>query len=257
MKDFYFSTKPIRLLAFFILSIFSLTCSIKTKDEIDLSQKSVEINYKIDTINIKQIELKQIYFRIEQSSYPQLIGTFDEIFRKQINDIFFTNFDKFLINAKSIFGRTPTSNQIDESSYYNIPASAVGSFEILTSNDSIVSIIQYFVALVGGGGNAWEPSSTVINIDLKNRIILNNIALSMNYYKKNQINLRIKQFFDERFPLEAENNELSYPFIDDKSEFEYLEFGIRNDSIMLVTEAYPSAHSSYQTYIIPIEKWNR
>ena len=60
-----------------------------------------------------------------------------------------------------------------------------------------------------------------------------------------------------QFNQSEKNNEINYPHIETQMEFDNLNFGIRNDSIMLVIEAYPLAHNSYGTYIIPIDKWNR
>ena len=75
--------------------------------------------------------------------------------------------------------------------------------------------------------------------------------------KTSYLNAKIKAFFDELFPSEAEDGSIDYPIIKTKSDFEGLNFAVRNDSLMLILEAYPSGYFSYMTYIVPIEKMPR
>lgn len=243
---------------FFLLPIIFYKCSnVQIDDQKKQSGTEKIENYRIDTIIIKQIELKHICFVIEESNVPEINGIGDVFFSKQINDNFVNNFNTFLEKAKHIFGTHPDSYKDDSYIGWSIPATARGSFEILSANDSIISIVQYFIALPGGGANGWEPTSATLNIDVKNRRILNNNDLNMNYRKENLLNIRIMKFLDKEYPDEALNNEIDYPYITDKKQIDNLSFGIRNDSIILVIEAYPTAHYSYTTYIIPIQLWDR
>ncbi len=134
-----------------------------------------------------------------------------------------------------------------------MPAFANSSFEILTDNDSVISIVQYFLTVPPGGNNARHATSIATNCDFKNRIVLDNSDMGMSFEKIDLINKRIKEYFDLQFPGRG----IMYPTIGDKAEFNNLYFGLRNDSVMLVIEAYPTDHFSYGTYIIPIDKWKK
>lgn len=241
---------------FLSLSAFFISCHhVETKDEIYKLSNQKSKSFIVDTITVKEIELNNICFLIAESTYPQIAGIDDGIFQKQINDIFIKNFNTFIEKAKIQLGGCSDIDEDEENSVFNIPASANGYFEILTDNDSIVSIAQYFVTLPGGGGNGWELASAVTNIEVNKRVVLNNSDLNMNFKKNNLVNMIIKQFFDKEYPQDAIDDQISYPYITSKKQFDNLNFGLRNDSIMLVTEAFPTAHYSYTTYIIPIEKW--
>ncbi len=58
-----------------------------------------------------------------------------------------------------------------------IPTSVFGNYEVLTENEDIISIVQYFIHISGSGGNLYILSSSTLNIDLKeNKIISNDIV---------------------------------------------------------------------------------
>ena len=209
----------------------------------------------IDTIMIEEHDLKDVLFRIEESKLPKINGLSNKIYENQLNDIFSINFNLYVDSVKLERGRP--HGEYDELSPSSIPASVNSSFEVLTLNDSLISIVQFFVTFVGGGGNSWLPSSKVINCDLKNRSIFKNSDFGFTYNNIDLINNRIKEYYDKTFPEDKKSNTITYPLIKNKTEFVNLNFGLRNDSIMLVMEAYPLAHFSYGTYIIPIDNWKK
>ncbi|HUX95715.1 MAG TPA: DUF4163 domain-containing protein [Bacteroidales bacterium] len=211
----------------------------------------------IDTVEVKDTALTNMCILIEESNYPIISGIGNDTFQKQLNDLFSNNFNSFIDSAKSQLGSTIPPELKDVYTVASWSTRVGSSFEILTNNDSLISIVQHFSIAEGGGANSWSYSSIVTNLDIIKRIVLNNSDLKIGFEEIGLINNRVKSYFDQQFPEEKMQNLITYPAIESKREFDKLKFGIRNDSIMLIIEAMPNAHDSYDTYIIPIDKWMR
>jgi predicted secreted protein len=116
----------------------------------------------------------------------------------------------------------------------------------------MISIVQYFYVIPGGGGNMYYIFSKTLNADLKNKMLIDNNSFAFSNEKIGKINRQLVDYFNNAFPEEVEY--LNYPEIE-KSKNEDYNIAFKNDSLVLVIEAYPSAHYTYQTYIVPIEKF--
>jgi hypothetical protein len=255
-------TKLIFICTIFVLTTFT-SCTKKdstqeyqvTEEEPPSMTEQVIEEFPVISINavkVKQFELTDIHLTIEESSYPKIVGLDDKSFQKQVNTIFKNNFNSYIDSAKSDAESEENILIEDEKDDPFLSAGTIrSSFEILTKNDHIISILQHFVIEGVGGGNNWSLSSVVTNCDLKNSTILKQSDMNMNAEKIDLINAQIREYFNIQF---SDEGYIDYPTIESKEKFDKLHFGIRNDSIMLVIEAMPTAHYSYGTYIIPIEK---
>jgi len=74
--------------------------------------------------------------------------------------------------------------------------------------------------------------------------------MGINYISLQTIKSKVHEYFYNLF--HKEYNKINYPTIE---AYENCNFGIRNDSVVLVIDAFPTSHASYQTYLIPIEKY--
>ncbi len=207
---------------------------------------------RVDSVIVEEKELKDSCFVIERSTFPKITGIIDKDFENKLNDIFKNNFYSYIKNAKKEYGGCLEIEFPDEY-LVNLPATAVSSFKVLTKNDSIISVVQYMISGVGHGGNAWEPSSTGLTADFKNKIIYGKKEFKIDRDKIEYLNIKIRDFFDNLFPG---SNEGIYPFIQTNDDFNKLVFGLRNDSLMLIIQAYPAEHYTYSTYIVPIDQMN-
>ena len=210
---------------------------------------------KIEEVKIKPIEFKDICFKIEESSYPQIKGLKDEILQQEFNQILNDNYNNYIKSAKKNAGSCEdleNSLNMDDYPY------AQSSFLVLSNDGNIISIVQKFTNCPGGGGNECMSESKVINFDIKQRKVLNN----SDFIKRtdmDKINKQWNEYFVKMYPESASylNKYVSDPFTGSKVTYDKLNFGLRNDSVMLVIEAQPEAHYTYGTYVIPIDKWHR
>lgn len=222
------------LIVILTLSVFFSNCS----------NESVHI----ETKKINNMEFKNICFNVYESNYPVLKGMEDEEFASQINEIFKSNYEEFISKEKK------NANCVDD---YDISGlSASSHFNVLTLNSDFLSVVQYFITEYGGSGSSIN--SKVTNVDLKNRVVLNNSDFNM----KGKKDIIDKQWSNYLKSLQPENSNLVedhvvIPYSQSKVNYNKLKFGVRNDSVVLVIEAEPESHASYGTYIIPIEKWEK
>jgi alpha-tubulin suppressor-like RCC1 family protein len=247
--------KHLRLITLIILLI---GCNNNRTSKVNKQpEDKVFSSVSIDTVEVKDTALTNLCLLIEESNYPKISGTDNDTFEKQLNDIFSNNFNSFIDSSKSQLGSSIPPELRDVYTVASWSTSVGSSFEILTLNDNIISVVQYFSIKGGGGTNAWRCSSIVTNCHIVNKIILNCSDLKISFEDIGLINSRVKSYFDQLFSEEKMNDLITYPVIENKNEFDKLKFGIQNDSTVLVIEAMPTSHNSYETYIIPIDKWRR
>jgi hypothetical protein len=243
-----------RLVIFLIVLTISCANSINDTTE-GISKKNEELINKfiIDTLVINKDESKDICFVIDESTIPKIKGLVDKSFENKLNQIFKNKFDSHIKGAKKEYGGCGKTGDI-ETDDFSLPNSAGSFFEVLKKSDSIISIVQFMFAYVGNGGNARVYSSTTLTANLKTKIIYSNKEFKVDWKNRDYLNTRIKIFFDELFA--SEENTIRYPFIKTNDDFNGLNFGIRNDSLILIIEANPSYSAAYGTYIIPIDLIN-
>lgn len=231
--------------------LFIVSCNNNNSSDSKSETDTIGINIKVDTILMKPIEFNDICFIIDSSLYPKFTGLKDENFQNKINNILLENINSFVDSSKANWGGCPEEKKNDDNWLMWTPEEVNSHFDIFESNHKITSIIQYFVLLPGGDGNAWQISSKVINIDLNKNEIITKDKLILSLKNIDKINSYITSFFDRKFP----EDKINYPKIENIKALDKLNLGIRNDSIILVLEAWPTCHASYTTYIIPIEKF--
>src|SRR5207253_2439990 len=112
---------------------------------------------------------------------------------------------------------------------------ATTSFEILSNNDEILSIALYLTNGFGGG-NMWIPSVRVININPKNRQLMTKDSLIGTDLNHKHLNVSIFQYFYSLFPNDAEET-IGKEFIKIENDFNKLEYGVRNDSLVVLLPA--------------------
>lgn len=213
---------------------------------------SPSASYRIDTVRMPMQHFQDICFQIDSSEYLKITGD-DKAFAKLMSEIFEQNFNSFVAKAKAEHEGCPDIPMSDP--LYNmlsIPASVKSNCEILSYNPRLISVIQNFVSIVGGGGNGFSVEAKVLNFDLVERKPLTNQDFGITEAKVPLIEQRIKAYFDNLFD-DGQTN-INYPVID-AEKLDELQFGIRNDSLLPVIGAYPTSHASYGIYRIPIEKY--
>jgi len=200
----------------------------------------------IDTIFNAVKNDSSICFRLDESTYPKITGAEDTAFQETINNLFQKNFISFVDSSKF-----SCNCDLKEGYMGNFP-SASSNFEVLYNKNGIMSILQRNVQLPGGMGNAWLPSFTLSTVDFQNKLIMGNQQLHISERNITEINSQIVKYFDKQYPTEKGN--MNYPVLNTNN-LKDAKFGIKNDSITLVTVAYPGAHYTHSIYSIPIMKW--
>lgn len=242
-----------------IMALLTIACTNDTNDTATYNsqeQQDRTQEISIDSVIVKEQAFKERFFLIRRSTFPKISGLTDHNFENKVNEIFSNNINSFIENKRQELGLPVAPPTDKENNMYDIPASVTCSFEVLTKSDSLISVVQYFTEQVGHGGNSWTSSSFALTFDFKNKVIYQKKEFKIDKQKTNYLNSKIKTFFDNLFPEEKINSAINYPFIKTSNDFDKLNFGIRNDSLILIIQAYPTAHYSYSTYIIPIEKFN-
>jgi hypothetical protein len=235
------------------LAIFSFSCSQTTESSSGSDQEEL---IRIDTVRVESIHRNDICFVIEESKIPKVTGISDEIFEKQINDIFTQNFNDYMeYQIKS--SDCSAFEDVAEDSPLNNHPTAFGTFKVLSKNDDFISVCQTFVRTPGGSANQLSHGFKVINCDIKGRAILNNKDLNVNF-NRDFLNSKLKVYFYNLYPPLAEmGDDFELKLLYGDSYLHKLNYGVKNDSIYLIIEAEPYAHSSHGIYEIPIDKWKR
>lgn len=204
----------------------------------------------LDTLRLPQRFLRNIYFREDESFIPRISGMSDTAFQHKLNSLFLENFKRFADSAKKENGLT-SDLEIETAELTEAePASAKARYEILSLNDSLISVVQYFISLVGHGGNSWTSASSVVNVNLRYHQLMEDPMFKYTGLSFDSLDGRVYRFF-LRTLEEAPN---STGLEEYRSNPEKLKFGIRNDSMILVHEGYPGSHSTYGTYLIPVNR---
>jgi len=229
-----------------LITVILTSCKTSTQENVNTTESQV----RIDTVHVGPSELNDICVFIDSSYYPEISGLTDTVFQRQLNEIYANNFHSYIDTIKSQSGGCIPWKDEDGKVNTDPYASVLCRFQVLGKCDSIVSIFQSGYDTPQGGGNAWQFYFDVLNCDVLNNKILTNKDLGIHQNKLNLVNDRIKAFFNKEYP---DRQRIHYPFVK-KEELNELKFGITQDSIVLILEAYPLEHFSHAIYKIPIEK---
>ena len=199
---------------------------------------SKESQIKIDSVIIDRKDYTQSCFAMERSEYPKISGHTDPKIQDKINSLFQSNYQTFFEKALSSNGCFDGGN--------SIPASAEATYEVLTNNNNTISIIQTFMEFPAGGGNGCRYTIAVTTANIHTGKIYT--KKDFNIPSISTINHSVKKF--------SKNLDLGsdIPIFYSNEKFKNTNFGIRNDSLMLIIEAHPGAHYTWGTYTIPIDK---
>ncbi len=222
----------------FWILLFLYSCNNNNK-----SEKSTPNIIDIKNTVIKAKTIKHKNLEIDELSYPQIDGLNDSNFQLKVNNILVSNVNNYIESIKE-----------SQSSFEDGEIKAVVSnqYEILTKNENLISIVQFFFVEGLHGGNNHFSENKVLNIDVKNNKIIENKDFKMEA-KLPLINKMQKQYFSQLFKDESIEDEI----LADNGEvlkFKDFNFAVRNDSIMLVVVSMPGAGYTSGSYVIPIDK---
>ncbi|HSZ71287.1 MAG TPA: hypothetical protein VK750_01340 [Cytophagaceae bacterium] len=196
----------------------------------------------IDTVKIEERYYEKLCFSRELSEYPKIKGPGDW---SEINRIIKDTIDHFIDQAKL------NTECLDDSLAPKYMGWANTTFEVL-NNDSNYICIKLDLTSGFGGGNMWIPETRVFIIGSKNKTVIpgNTFIKTLD---REEVNSIIYTFFNNQFPKEVKES-IGHEFIKNNKDFESMEYGIRNDSLVLSFPAYPSGHFSYTVYTVPLKK---
>lgn len=144
-----------------------------------------------------------------------------------------------------------------------IPAEFRYHYDVLTNNGRIISLVGVSF-YSSGAGTGYAMRSSTLTADLDRRRIYEHADFKVAPSDAPELNATIKAHFENLFFYSSYEDGLRYPIIRTPGmdtgwsyhlfEFEDIGFGIRNDSLMLVTHAIPLGNSSNDIYVVPIRK---
>jgi hypothetical protein len=234
-----------KISSFGIIFILSILISCTAKKPVEENSTPIEeitgpiVN--IDSVCLGTKEFKENCFKQEQACYFKISGKGDWT---EVNNIIKLAALDFIDSTRV---HTECSNE------KNAPAImgwAHTYYEILESHQGIVSVVLY---QTNGhvGGDSYRPYATVFNIDPKNMGWIPNEELLKNVNRE-VLNKAIYNYFKSMFPAEAEKH-IGEEFLSDKVDINDLNYGIRNDSLILVIPALPSDHPGHDVHLVPVK----
>lgn len=208
----------------------------------------------IDSVHVKEFYLTSTCLLINPSTFPEIKGVVDSNFCKRVNRVFSDNFKQHISNTAKLFGGCPSAETIKECRPEDLrnPDSAIGSFEIISLNDSLLSIVQLMFAF-SGGGNFFRPSSYAITFNYKTSIVYSLSDFGVYPSQISHINEVIKKYFEKLFPM----GPIGVVQLKNNKDYDSLKYAVRGDSLILVMEADPGGSPDYMTYYIPYKKLRR
>jgi hypothetical protein len=243
-----------RWLTIFLFALIFLSCQ-KTKKEGEIGQgndsvkvsNTEKLNIVIDTIKIKETDDKEKDFTFG-GLYPKVRGLQNKEFENELNSIFIKNVD----HAKSDGDGLELG---------------IG-FEVFTLNDTLVSIVQPVWGRFSGTGTSCGMLGHTysVNADLKNEKILTNTDLKIEDFPVSEYNKVLEYYFKyiSIYPIESldyvngfGDDQLGIfdfiPKIKNVGQYKEISFAVRNDSLIVVEYAMPTACVSKGIYHIPVK----
>ena len=147
----------IRIILFICIIYFVICCDNKNSSNNKTStiyNPKCEIldNIKVDSIVVEEYKISNICLIVEKSKYPHIVGMNDSVFENELNNIFVKNFNAF-ISSSSKDAYCASDADIKENEIYGYPSTINAKFDVLSKNDSIVSIVFTYFFAQGHGGN--------------------------------------------------------------------------------------------------------
>jgi len=220
------------------------------------SKKKVIQKVVIDKLTAKDESVNNCGF--SGGEYPKISGLYDEKFQEKLNGILKNNVDEF----KNIIKGEVSENWGDVNGFID--------FEVLTNNDSLITIIQRTNWIVCGA-NGYGFDAYVLNADINNNRILTNDDLNISNIDINKYNKVVYNFFKKDTLLwedingysSKSGNPLDYypgnpdnfsniPVVKNHEELNKYKFGFMNGELVLIETAMPSSRATLSVYIIPM-----
>lgn len=175
------------------MSLFFLYGCNNNKYETSTNKQNI---VSIDTVKINYQKFEKYYFNIDVSFLPKIKGLKDIVFQNKINKFFVEKINSKVEEFKKEKGGYGNAYIADENDYQPIPATLRSSSDILTKNDSIISIVLYITEEGYGGGNNWYTQPFSLTINYKKNIIYDKKDFNLDKYQIYLINKNIKNYFD-------------------------------------------------------------
>lgn len=186
--------------------------------------------------------------------YPKISGLNDEKFQEKLNGILRNNVDEF----KKIIKGEVSENLGDVNGFMD--------FEVLTNNDTLITIIQRTNWVVCGA-NGYGFDAYVLNADINSNRILTNDDMNIKSIELNKYNTIVYDFFKRQdliygnaknphsimdyYPGNPDNFDY-IPVVKSFEELNKYKFGYKNGKLVLIETAMPSSRASLSVYIIPM-----
>lgn len=225
------------------LLLITILFSCNKMDETNKDTKEINDVKKTNMIRVDTVKLEDIkdvknefYFG---GVYPKISGLENKKFEDELNNVFLKNVND---NKKEPEG-------LDL---------GIG-FEIFTLNDTLISVVQEVWGRFSGTGTSCGMlgHAYTINADLKNEKILTNADLNLKEFPVNEYNKVILFYYKyiSTYPFDPDNDfaDNNIPTVQSTDELIKICFAIRNDSLIVVEYAMPSACVSKGVYQIPVK----
>src|SRR5690606_28784548 len=176
--------------------------------------------------------------------YPRVSGLRNKDFEEELNKIFKDNVNRFI----TVQG----DNGVD-----------IGmGFDVLTINDSIISIVQSIGGMFIGSGTSCGIvcDAYTVNANIISNVILTNNNLGLTELDISYFNNKVLNYFNKEsdYPYDPYNGfaDNFIPQSNSKNDLLKFNYAIKNGSLALVEYAMPSACVSKGIYTIPIKKFD-
>ena len=216
------------------------------------SKKKVIQKVVIDKLTAKDESVNNCGF--SGGEYPKISGLNDEKFQEKLNGILRNNVDEF----KKIIKGEVSENWGDVNGFLD--------FEVLTNNDTLITIIQRTNWVVCGA-NGYGFDAYVLNADINSNRILTNDDMNIKSIELNKYNTIVYDFFKRQdliygnaknphsimdyYPGNPDNFDY-IPVVKSFEELNKYKFGYKNGKLVLIETAMPSSRASLSVYIIPM-----
>lgn len=221
------------ILSLMICFVF-LTCSKQDTNQKNTDNSS-SIGIKIDPVFFNPIETDGITI---DGHFPKISGLKNKEFEDKLNSIFTRNVNDFIYSSAE-----------------GMVNSAL-SFEILTLNDSILSLSQESSGMVDGTGTSAGIRLEVVtvNADLKNGRILNNEDLNVKQLGLSNFKKIVTSYFRNicGYGDMFWEDYISNPKSND--DLMKLQFGIKDGNLVEMEFGTPCSFASRGIYLIPLAK---
>jgi len=216
------------------------------------SKKKVIQKVVIDKLTAKDESVNNCGF--SGGEYPKISGLNDEKFQEKLNGILRNNVEEF---KRTIKGEV-SEGWGDVNGYLD--------FEVLTNNDTLITIIQRTNWVVCGA-NGYGFDAYVLNADININRILTNDDMNIKSIELNKYNTIVYDFFKRQdliygnaknphsimdyYPGNPDNFDY-IPVVKSFEELNKYKFGYKNGKLVLIETAMPSSRASLSVYIIPM-----